>query len=400
MSKLTKSYIDRIPLPKRTPDGKAAQVIYRDSSLPGFGLLVGSGGTKSFFVESRVKGRVRRVSIGKYGHLTPVQARAKAQELLGTIVLGGDPAEEKRASRAKTVTLQEAFEDYLQTRKDLKAGTIKNYRMCVDGCLGDWKQIRLVNLTKDMVQKRHSELGGKAPARANNTMRVLRAVFNHALATYEDANGKPVLTFNPVERISRTRAWYSIERRRTLIKHHELPAFFEATAQLAMDVTRDYLHFLLFTGLRKSEAASIRWSDVDLKDRTFTIPDTKNRDPHTLPLSNYLFEMLERRKAAASTPWVFPSPKLEGPIRDPKNAIGRISESMGKAVTFHDLRRTFITIAESLDIPAYALKRLLNHRDPNDVTAGYIVADVNRLRGPMEKISLFILSQHKVNPDD
>jgi len=29
--------------------------------------------------------------------------------------------------------------------------------------------------------------------------------------------------------------------------------------------------------------------------------------------------------------------------------------------TIHDLRYTFITIAESLDIPAYALKRLLDH---------------------------------------
>lgn len=392
LSKLTKSYIDRLPLPKRSADGKASQAIYRDSALPGFGLLVGSGGTKSFFIETRVKGRVKRVSIGKYGHITPVQARIKAQELLGSIVLGNDPAAEKRAVRAKTVTLNEAFEDYLQTRKDLKPGTIKNYRKCVEGCLTDWQQTRLVDITKDMVQKRHAELGKKAPARANNTMRVLRAVFNHALAQYEDAKGKPVLTVNPVERISRTRAWYPIERRRTLIKPHELPAFFKATGQLAYDVTKDYIHFLLFTGLRKSEAASLKWSDVDLKDRTITIPDTKNREPHTLPLSDYLFDMLERRRQEANSPWVFPSPKLEGPIRDPKNAMSQVSESMGKTVTFHDLRRTFITIAESLDIPAYALKQLLNHRNPNDVTAGYIVADVNRLRKPMQEITNFITS--------
>ena len=51
------------------------------------------------------------------------------------------------------------------------------------------------------------------------------------------------------------------------------------------------------------------------------------------------------------------------------------------------LRRTFITIAESLDIPYYALKRLLNHSQANDVTAGYIINDVERLREPMDKIS-------------
>lgn len=59
--------------------------------------------------------------------------------------------------------------------------------------------------------------------------------------------------------------------------------------------------------------------------------------------------------------------------------------------TLHDLRRPFITIAESLDIPSYALKRLVNHKMANDVTAGYIVAGVERLRQPMQNITDYIL---------
>jgi hypothetical protein len=55
------------------------------------------------------------------------------------------------------------------------------------------------------------------------------------------------------------------------------------------------------------------------------------------------------------------------------------------------LRRTFATIAESLDIPAYALKRLLNHKMSGDVTAGYVIQDVERLRAPMQSITDFIL---------
>ena len=55
--------------------------------------------------------------------------------------------------------------------------------------------------------------------------------------------------------------------------------------------------------------------------------------------------------------------------------------------------QTFITIAESLDIPGYALKRLMNHKDPNDVTAGYIISDVERLREPMQSITDFIRNQ-------
>ena len=57
----------------------------------------------------------------------------------------------------------------------------------------------------------------------------------------------------------------------------------------------------------------------------------------------------------------------------------------------HDLRRTFITVAESLDIPHYALKRLLNHRADSDVTGGYIVINAERLRDPVERIAARIL---------
>ncbi len=49
----------------------------------------------------------------------------------------------------------------------------------------------------------------------------------------------------------------------------------------------------------------------------------------------------------------------------------------------HDLRRTFITIAKALDIPAYTLKKLVNHSTGNDVTGGYIVSDMECLRAPM-----------------
>ena len=70
-----------------------------------------------------------------------------------------------------------------------------------------------------------------------------------------------------------------------------------------------------------------------------------------------------------------------------------VDNDSGVSFSAHDLRRTFITIAESLDISVYALKRLLNHKMINDVTAGYIITDVYRLRVPMQKITDYILLQ-------
>lgn len=394
MIKLTKTFIDRLPIPPKKPNGAANQAIYRDTSLVGFGLLVGSGGTKSFFIERRINGRVKRISIGRYGHLTPAQAKLKAQEMLGVIAMGQDPSAERRATEAKSITLSAAFEDYLNTRKSLKEGTIKNYRQSVGCHLSDWFNRRLVDIDKNMVEERHREIGQKAPARANNTMRVLRAVFNHALAKYEDASGKAVLSVNPVDRLGRNRAWYKIERRRTVIKPHELSTFYQATEALSNEVSRDYFRFLLFTGLRKMEAATLTWAQVDFIAKTFTIPDTKNCDPHTLPLTDYLYGLLQFRKAHSDSVWVFPSPRNNKKhITEPRGSVAMVSKALGSPFTLHDLRRTFITIAESLDIPAYALKQLLNHRNPNDVTADYIISDVERVREPMEKVSKFIFNE-------
>jgi integrase len=131
-------------------------------------------------------------------------------------------------------------------------------------------------------------------------------------------------------------------------------------------VVRDYLLFLILTGLRRGEAARLKWSDVDLKAKTFTIVDTKNREPHKLPLSDFLLKLLTERKEKKENPYVFPGPGPSGYLTDPERLKEKVAEQSAVSFTLHDLRRTFITIAESLDIPAYALKRLLNHKMAND----------------------------------
>lgn len=98
------------------------------------------------------------------------------------------------------------------------------------------------------------------------------------------------------------------------------------------------------------------------------------------------------RKAKATTPYVFANELGKGGLTDPKKQIRNVVNESGVSFTVHDLRRTFITNAESLDISAYSLKRLLNHKMTNDVTAGYIITDVERLRAPMQKITDYILS--------
>ncbi|MFQ3282778.1 tyrosine-type recombinase/integrase [Reinekea sp.] len=392
MDKLTKTFVDRISPPSTKPDGSATQTFYRDSALLGFGLRVGSGGTKTFFVEKRVNGRNIRSTIGKYGQLTPEQARREATRRLGEMSTGAEPNLEKRQRQLKQITLKEVFADFLNTRKDLKPGTVKTYEILFKGSISDWMNKRMIDITKDMIEKRHREIGQKTPAQANNVMRTLRAIFNYAIEVYEDPNGNPIISQNPIDRLSRSKAWYHVGRRQSILKPHQIKAWWQATLELNTEVTRDYLQFLLFTGLRKMEAATLSWDNVDFQDDTFLIPDTKNKLPHVLPITPMTKEILLRRQTQSTTNWVFRGKRPEDHIKEPRTAVKVVGEKSGVPFSLHDLRRTFITTAEGLDIPAYALKKLLNHKDPNDVTQGYIINDAGRLRIPMKRIEQALIT--------
>lgn len=400
--KLTKTVVDRLSLPRvSSKDGSAKQVIHRDSALPGFALRVGSGGTKTFIVEKRVNGRNKRITLGKYPTLTCEQARKQALETLSQMAQGKDPTIDASTKRAKHITLEEVYNDYLKTHPNLSPDTVHDYDRIVKGYLKDWLKRPMMSIRKEDVLLRHRELGEKSHSRANNAMRVLRALFNHVINLYEDEDGNPIFRVNPVSQLSKTRSWFERKRRETWIKPHELQPWYQATLKLDSETSRDFLHFLLFTGLRKGEALRLRWEDVDFENRTVFIPITKNKRLHALPLSDFLYALLQRRVANKENEWVFASKRHPGEhISDPKTAMNRVIALSNVKFSFHDLRRTFITIAESLDISIYALKRLLNHKDGSDVTAGYIILDVERLREPMERISNKLLEYISSNNQD
>ncbi len=379
------------------PAGKRAY--HNDINVRGLQIIVTDRGTMSFYLYRKINGKPKRVHLGGYPAMTIEQARKAAHRELHRIMDGIDPVAEKKTERARAVTLAEAFEQYKKTRASLKPKTLYDYGRILAVAFPDWLNRPLFAITKDMVAARHRKLGEhNGEYYANGAMRVLRALFNFASARYEDPEGRPLIPDNPVRRLSQTRAWYRQRRRDTIIKTHELPAWFKAVRALADEdpegqgrIVADYLLLMLFTGLRRGEAATLTWQDVDLKARTLTVRDTKNREDHTLPLSEFLHELLQERREITTGSHVFPGTGTSGYLIEPRRQIEKVITASGVDFTLHDLRRTFLTVAESLDIPAYALKRLVNHKMRGDVTAGYIITGVERLRRPMQTITDYLL---------
>ena len=379
------------------PPGKRDYV--NDTRVPGLQLQITDKGVKTFYVYKRIQGRPKRIKLGRFPDMTPAQARDQAKIAIGQIAAGEDPAANRTREAAERVTLKAAFEEFLKVRS-LKPKTAYDYERVIEVAFADWKAKRLARITKDMVGKRHQTLGKeRGEAYANLAMRVLNAVYNFARDRYEDESGESLLPSNPVKRLSATRAWYRQKRRDSHIAPNQLKPWFNAVLTLKADLSNrmagtvaDYLLLLIFTGLRRREAATLTWEAVNLENRTLTVRDTKNHDNHTLPLPDYLHQLLVARKAATGdSPYVFPGKTDDTRLVEPRNYVKQVVDASGVNFTLHDLRRTFATYADRLEISGYAVKRLVNHKLRNDVTAGYIVTDVERLRKPMQTICDYLL---------
>lgn len=377
--RLTRRAIDEIPF------AASGQILYRDTQLSGFGLRVGSR-SKVYFAEGQVNRSTRRVTICRADVIAPEVARKKALALLGEMAEGRNPTEEKHKNTVERVTLAVAFERFFEARNQLSPHTVTNYGRTAKLYLNAWRKKPMNAITRQMVLAKHQEIARThGEVTANNVMRHLRSVYNFIAATQDDFPPNPVLI------LSQARAWYRERRRQTLVTALDLPAWWKAV-MTEPDYSRDFLRMGLLTGMRRGELMKLRWDNVDLLARTLHLPITKNGDPLNLPLSGFLADLLTKRKEQADgSPFVFPGPGKNGHLVETKKFLLRVSTGSGVNFTLHDLRRTFITIAESLDVPYYALKRLLNHRASSDVTGGYIVVNAERLRGPVEQITARIL---------
>jgi integrase len=370
--KLTEKAIARMAAPD--PSGK--QVLHWDTTITGLAVLCsGVSPAKSYIVQRGLRdGRTRRITIGATAILTLEKARERAASAIDDMRRGIDP---KR--KVDTPTLRSALDSYIAARKDLRPSSVKAYRQ-VEKYLGRWMDWHLRDITAEKVEDRHralaKEVGGPT---ANATMRTLRVLWNFA------DERTPDLPTNPVRRLRRQ--WFPQLPKQRLVRTDELPRFYAAVAAMENPVARDYLLLMLFTGLRRTEAATLKWTDIDLRERVIRVAATSTKSGRKLdlPMSDFVRDLLVARRALGDAKFVFPAAR-GGHVNNPAHLLKPVLAATGIVVSAHDLRRTYITVAESADISPMALKALVNHSLGKDVTAGYVQMTAERLREPVQRV--------------
>ena len=386
----------KLSLSKRSVDALAPKDqawIAWDDRLTGFGVRVYPSGRKSWIVNYRAgdggrKAPNKRIVIGRCDRVSADQARRMAQQVLGKVAGGDDPAGERSEARGMP-TLGEALEDFIAANPNRAAVTEKGYRYLFGRYLGDWLGRPLDAIARKDVEARFNRLMTESGwGMANRSISLLRSVYRRPCVDIEGFR-------NPVDLWLAAGGRFHRQRRRKIPSPAEVLPRWRAgvAAVVSSPLPRDAFWMGFYTGMRLGEVVGLRWEHVNLDGLVFRVEKTKTGTPLELPITRQLAAILERRwKESGGSPegWVFPSAtSATGHLYHLANYYKAIGEAGGAKFWYHGLRNAFITVAErDLMLPHALVKRLVNHAPPNDVTEGY-AADwtIDQLREPAQRIA-------------
>lgn len=409
-----------------------AQAYYWDTDLRGLGVVVGRSGQRTFVVRGRSNGTLVKRTIGiagrprEDGHVwTVLLARIEARKVLGTMA-AGLVAPPRASARAGGPTLGDAFDLHLaKMRADEASGTsLVTMERERDKYLAEWVDRPLRAIERVAVRELHAHLSRKhGPYLANRVMRHVRAVWNTALKEHDlPANPTIAVHWNKEHRRQEPIAWDKLPSWRTTVDTLEE----RADGVRAPGVRGDYQLFVLLTGLRRMDAATVRWEHLDKAARTLRRPNPKGGKDRAflIPLSGVCLDILERRRREnrdlypqGDGGWVFPTLAIKGKPCALCAALGvgpheagevihlvegkqqRKNATTGKVERIlpspHRLRDTYTTAcAEVGGLSGYAIDVLTNHRPPRgSVTAGYIDLSTEHLAECQERVTAFLVAK-------
>ncbi len=383
---------------------------YFDTKLTGFGVRVNRN-SKSYFAQGKISypdGSRRKFNetIGRVGIMAFDDAWDAAKGILEDAAKGISPADRRREAQvaaaedeARRITLRQVYYLYIATRKKMKESTKKGYLESLERNVPEWFDRPIREVTGKMIVQKHAELGARAPGQADSLMRIIRALFNYVIDS-EEEDSVPIVSRNPVRKLTVLDAWYRLGRRTTYIHPEDLPAWFAAVLELD-EFSRNYILLVLFSGARRTEAAALKVGDADFVRNVCVFRETKTGKVLEVPVARYVMERIKamlpaRGPTLKATDFVFPSlgrrKSKSGHIEDLRAQYKKVIERSGVQFTPHDLRRSFESYAEILRVPVFTKKRLCNHALPKDVTEGYIQFPLEDLRNVVEEVADYILT--------
>ncbi len=363
----------------------------RYSDGNGLYLIVDPSGAKRWVLRTVVLGKRRDIGLGGLSVVSLAEAREEAARLRKIARQHGDPLAERRKARRVVPTFEQAAHEvhksHSATWKNAKhaqqwINTLTDYVFPVFGSM-PVDQVHTPEVLKAL-----SLIWLKKPETARRVRQRIKTVFDWAKAAGFRSGD------NPVEGISKVLP----KQPNTQVHHTALPytkilVFIKALYKT--DASKSALlafEFLILTATRTNEIINATWDEIDLKNKTWTIPSSrmKTKREHRIPLSRRCIEILKEAKdLAKDNLYVLPNPLTGKPHSN--MVFLMLLRRMKQDITTHGFRSTFRDWAsERTNIPRDVCEAALAHSLKDKTEAAYKRTDLfDKRRELMESWAAF-----------
>ena len=269
----------------------SGQVELWDDLVPGFGLRIAAGGSRTFFVMKRLNGKLVRRTVARVpaglepvtskGELKLAAARDKARIMLAELHQGVDPDAGKDRSKAPApagipTTFGQVAAAYFNDpakRGGARLSSRSELERKVKIDLIDWEARPISEIGKSDIKALIVAKRKQAPVAANRLLSLVKRIFRYA--AIED-----IIPTNPALDIERT----DEDERDRVLTTAEIARVWSGAEGLGYPFG-PLIQTLILTAQRKNEVAGLPWAEIDGND--WRLPDhrAKRRKGHLVPIS-------------------------------------------------------------------------------------------------------------------
>ena len=343
----------------------------------GLYLNVQPSGAKRWFLRVVVMGRRRDFGLGGLSVVSLAEAREEATKLRKIVQQNGDPLAEREKEKSIVLTFKEAAREvhkiHSATWKNDKhkkqwITTLENYVFPTFGSL------HVDNIGTPEILSVLNPIWLTKPETARRVRQRIHTVLEWAKAAGFRSGDNPVdgiLKILPKQPVS--------QAHHTALPYKEVPIFIKSLRSInAEGIAPLAFEFLILTATRTSEVLNATWDEINLEDKTWTIPDSrmKNKREHRIPLQPRLIEILEgARKLSEGSLYIFPNPHTRKALST--MVFLMLLRRMKQDITAHGFRSSFRDWAsERTNIPRDVCEAALAHSLKDKTEAAYKRTDL------------------------
>jgi integrase len=334
-------------------------------------------------------GKDRWMGLGQYPTVGLADARNRATDARRLLIDDIDPIENRRQQRTQTrlelarrMTFAQCAVEYITSHK--MAWRNSKHRAQWDATLKTYAHpligsLPVAAVDTSLVMKVLQPIWNAKPETASRLRGRIEAILNWATASEFRTGPNPARWRGHLDNLLPARSKIARVEHHAALPYADVPGFMVKLRQQEGLAARA-LEFLILTATRTGEVIGARWSEINLRDKLWTIPAERMKagKEHRVPLSPRAVKILEAIRPGPHEPdaFVFSGNKAKKPLSN-MAFLMLLRRMERKGLTAHGFRSTFRDwCAERTNFPNEVCEMALAHTVGSKVEAAYRRGDL------------------------